>query len=67
MAKDHGSVVVNGVRRPAYISELDMLFVSPDPVQYWRQGTDAEHTTYVSGDNYPGTTKQRWWNASLDK
>jgi hypothetical protein len=48
------------------VNDIDVHIVSPDSISPWRPATDKEIESYVSGDNYPGTDRQRWWNASRD-
>lgn len=63
-----GSVEVAGVRRPAQrgTDDPETLWVSPTSSAPYRAATADERATFVPGDAYPGTTKQRWWNAALD-
>lgn len=67
--RGHGSVLVAGRRRPAHWDTRDqpgVLWVSPEETRPYRAASPAERATFVAGDAYPGTSKQRWWNASLD-
>lgn len=53
-------------RRPAHFTEHGILVVARDTISPWAVATPAEIESFVPGDNYPGTDKQRWWNAQFD-